>query len=346
MEGPPQLENIDGNGMLVRMPAEGEESLTCLGEPKPGTRLVDGAEQPVSDYVSISVYGQTISLGDQVYLHPEEVGMPCEIGLITRLFEDADGERMVTTRWFWRSVHLEQPSDQPPYHLRELFLSHTSDDSPAAAIERCASPLLSAARSASLGAGRSRRPRPLRASPLHHPAPRRIRKVTVYHLREADRINKAVFEQPDTFFYKRTYEPQTGRFGLHAPHAGNCLTGADAAPAIATDEPDASRGAAADSTEPPAKRRALARARAEAPRGAGAGPRGTIAEAHRGTALLRRCAGASVPSRAGGQAALHPRAQRRTPRRSARCRSLPTRWSATARTSRNAWTRCARSSSS
>lgn len=133
-------ENVDEDGILIRMPAENEaiEALAWIGQPTPGTRIVDGVEQPVTMYSALKVYDETISVGDPVYLHPEMVGMPCEIGLITRLFEDAEGEKMVTARWFWRSVHLSLPKHQKLEHPRELFLSPTSDDNPAAAIERCA----------------------------------------------------------------------------------------------------------------------------------------------------------------------------------------------------------------
>jgi hypothetical protein len=104
-----------------------------------------------------------------------------QIGLITRLFE-AKGEKMLTARWFWRQQHLDLP-DSATRDPRELFLSNTSDDNPASALER---------------------------------------RIVVYHLTGNDRLAPAIRETADTFFYRRTYDPQDGRFELNAPLVGNC----------------------------------------------------------------------------------------------------------------------------
>lgn len=104
-----------------------------------------------------------------------------QIGLITRLFE-AKGEKMLTARWFWRQQHLDLP-DSATRDPRELFLSNTSDDNPASALER---------------------------------------RITVYHLPGSDKLAPAIREAADTFYYRRTYDPQDGRFELDAPLVGNC----------------------------------------------------------------------------------------------------------------------------
>lgn len=76
---------VDADGFLLRMPAECENvgRLAWASEPTASMRIVDGEEQPVRVYSSLKIYDDTVNdvvcVGDVVYLHPEEVNMPCEV---------------------------------------------------------------------------------------------------------------------------------------------------------------------------------------------------------------------------------------------------------------------------
>ena len=74
----------------------------------------NGAEVAVVRYNSVQYGDQLISVGDAVYLTPEEQGGACEICEITDLYEveDDDNHKRATVQWFWRPGALDLVDEQ------------------------------------------------------------------------------------------------------------------------------------------------------------------------------------------------------------------------------------------
>jgi hypothetical protein len=76
---------VDADGILLSMPADCETvgRLAWASEPTPSARNVEGDEQSICVYSSLKIsddtVNDTVSVGDVVYLHPEQVNMPCEV---------------------------------------------------------------------------------------------------------------------------------------------------------------------------------------------------------------------------------------------------------------------------
>jgi hypothetical protein len=99
----------------------------------------NGAEVAVVRYNSVQYGDQLISVGDAVYLTPEEQGEACEICEITDLYEveDEDNPKRATVQWFWRSEALDLPEEELVGKHEIFGTSCTDAHQSIDAIERC-----------------------------------------------------------------------------------------------------------------------------------------------------------------------------------------------------------------
>ena len=130
---------LDPKGRLLVPPDDDDiYDGTWVGEPT-GTRmlaLAEGAEpQRVTDFESVMIGDDFISVGDSIYLTPDSEGDLCEIGRVKSMFEiDADSEKSFEVQWFWRPEHIKN-QEHLDFDEHEVCISDLIDTNPIEAFE-------------------------------------------------------------------------------------------------------------------------------------------------------------------------------------------------------------------
>eukprot|EP00966_Prymnesium_polylepis_P207673 4810338-Prymnesium_polylepis.1 len=119
---------LDPTGYLRHDPDDAPVvASTWIGEPTGEGVVVDFTD----DAAGVNVkYGEDkLTVGDVVFLTPDEIGEACEICIIKALYsvDDEEQPKRMTTQWFWRPESLEQDGAKVTADERELFLSNTED---------------------------------------------------------------------------------------------------------------------------------------------------------------------------------------------------------------------------
>jgi hypothetical protein len=175
---------LDPKGVLLEEPGNGVKESSWVGPSKgQRTAVIEPGQPPqrVRAFAAVQIDGQQVSVGDCVYLTPDNKDEPCEIARVCDMFEaDQTADKHIEVQWFWRPEHIVMPHTMEVSE-REVFLSETLDTNPIEAFEcRC----------------------------------------SVVQLRESDPVPVSPHE-PHTFFYCRTYDPIHSTFkvasGCEAP---------------------------------------------------------------------------------------------------------------------------------
>lgn len=176
------MPRLDAYGILQVAPVgEGDEAASQVeaewvgpGAPLDNESLSQG--EPATQYDSVRLGNEVVSVGDYVYLTPEAIQEPCEIGRVVRMYErNASREKMVWVQWYWRPEHVKLPSGLPRPGKREIFRSQTFDENPIEALE-C--------------------------------------KCVVNQLRKDEKPSPALSASPHHFYFTKEYDPKQQTFSL------------------------------------------------------------------------------------------------------------------------------------
>jgi hypothetical protein len=135
------LPRIDNHGVLQEPPdREFELAAALMGGGRPGTVWVEADADHDDEFYAMDVLfhddvtfgGVVYSLGDYVYVTPEEEGMPVEIGRIEQIYDNKSGGEDnigISFRWIWRQEMITiKKKEAHMFEKNEVFWSDNVDN--------------------------------------------------------------------------------------------------------------------------------------------------------------------------------------------------------------------------
>lgn len=107
---PPITGRLDGKGLLLVDPGDELKDTIWFGEAS-GYEIKEPEEDKkglATLFESVMCGEELISVGDCIYLTPDEKDEPCEIAKVTAMYElDETAEKYLEVKWFWRPEHID-----------------------------------------------------------------------------------------------------------------------------------------------------------------------------------------------------------------------------------------------
>ena len=121
---------LDAKGVLKVEPGGKEKEAEWIGDTSgEGIVIIEDVAKQATHFDAVCIGDENVSVGDSIYLTPERIDEPCEIAMVSGMFETEDSEKILSVRWFWRPEHIQMPSAML-YDDKEIFLSDPVDHVP------------------------------------------------------------------------------------------------------------------------------------------------------------------------------------------------------------------------